>query len=76
MNRRQDAIVFLIKLRLEPYWDSSNDQVLFRKISNSGGNYNVTRQRIERGWPGLIEVLDLHSKENSDSVRREVRGGI
>ena len=63
----------LVKIRLEPYWDSVGDRVLFRKIAGGGGAYSVTRQSKEQLWAPLKDALAIRTREDAARVRREVR---
>ncbi len=70
----EDAIDFLVRTRLEPYWDS---QVLFRSIR--GGRTHklrVSRQSQEKSWPILRELLHIKTKEACDRVRDVVLSRI
>lgn len=73
----KEAIQFLAKLKIEPYWDSASNRPLFRGIAGVNRRYKgVTRQSIEKGWPLLINTLGLNSREDTDQVRQEVRSQL
>jgi len=63
------AINLLVRLKVEVVW---NGGPKFKKIAGRSG-YNVTNQWIERGWPLLVGLLKLNTKEDTDRIRREVR---
>jgi hypothetical protein len=70
---RAEALDFLVRMNLEPFWDGSRP--LFRKIAGTRG-YNVTRQSREQIWPKLIELLELDTKVDADQIRKEVKGRL
>jgi hypothetical protein len=71
--RYEEALRHLVKLNIEPYWDTTAGAPRFRKVRNQRG-YGVTNQAVETMWPTLIAALRLSSKVDTDRVRQELRG--
>jgi hypothetical protein len=70
---RQDAMNWLVKYGIIPYWDSIDNKVLFRKAEVKKGTVeSVSRDTEEEVWPGLIKLLNLRTEEDCLQVRRTV----
>jgi hypothetical protein len=70
---RQDAMNWLVKYGIIPYWDSIDNKVLFRKADVKKGTVeSVSRDTEEEVWPGLIKLLSLRTEEDCLQVRRSV----
>jgi hypothetical protein len=73
IKTHKQAVDFLVQMNLEPYWEpSGSPPVLFRKVRNTGGPFNVTRQRKEKTWDILIATLKMRTEEDVKRVRQEV----
>ena len=72
----ESAVDFLVRLKSEPYWDSSatrGQEVLFRKIRGTEVYvYRWTRQRQKLARAKLVPLLGLKRSENVAEVRKEV----
>jgi hypothetical protein len=70
---RQDAMGWLVKYGIIPYWDSIDNKVLFRKADVKRGAVEaVSRDMEEQVWPGLIKLLSLKTEVDCAQVRKNV----
>ncbi|KTB47527.1 hypothetical protein [Dehalogenimonas alkenigignens] len=70
---RQDALNWLVKYGIIPYWDSIDNKVLFRKADvKKGSVLSVPRNVEEEVWPGLIKILALKNESDCALVRKNV----
>jgi hypothetical protein len=70
---RQDALNWLVKYGIIPYWDSIDNKVLFRKADvKKGSVLSVPRNVEEEVWPGLIKILALKNESDCTLVRKNV----
>ncbi|MEL7562681.1 hypothetical protein [Dehalogenimonas sp. 4OHTPN] len=70
---RQDALNWLVKYGIIPYWDSIDNKVLFRKADvKKGSVLSVPRNVEEEVWPGLIKILALKNEADCALVRKNV----
>ena len=72
---RQEALDWLVKLGIVPYWDSLDGRVLFRKAVKRG-LYSVTRQSKEKAWPLIIKALKIDNEEDVKRIRDIVRNEL
>ncbi|XUX00574.1 MAG: hypothetical protein TUN42_00935 [Dehalogenimonas sp.] len=74
---RQDALNWLVKYGIIPYWDSIDNKVLFRKAEVKKGSVeSVIRDTEEEVWPGLIKLLSLKTEADCLLVRRSVEQAL
>ncbi|PPD58215.1 hypothetical protein HX448_02440 [Dehalogenimonas etheniformans] len=74
---RQDALNWLVKYGIIPYWDSIDNKVLFRKAEVKKGSVeSVSRDTEEEVWPGLIKLLALKTEADCLLVRRSVEQAL
>jgi hypothetical protein len=70
---RQDAMNWLVKYGIIPYWDSIDSKVLFRKADvKKGSVLPISRDAEEQVWPGLIKLLNLKTEADCDLTRKNV----
>ena len=70
---RQDALNWLTKYGIIPYWDSIDNKVLFRKADVKKGTVeSISRDTEEEVWPGLIKLLALRTELDCLQVRKTV----
>jgi hypothetical protein len=70
---RQDAMNWLVKYGIIPYWDSIDNKVLFRKADVKRGSVEaISRDMEEQVWPGLIKLLGLKTELDCQQVRKNV----
>ncbi|MEN8613924.1 hypothetical protein ABFB09_01385 [Dehalogenimonas sp. THU2] len=70
---RQDAMNWLVKFGVIPYWDSIDKKPLFRKADVKKGSVAfISRETEEQVWPGVIKLLDLKTEADCATVRRNV----
>jgi len=69
----QDAMNWLVKYGIIPYWDSIDNKVLFRKADvKKGAVLTISRNAEEEVWPGLIKLLNLKNEADCTLVRQNV----
>ena len=69
----QDAMNWLVKYGIIPYWDSIDGKVLFRKADvKKGAVLSISRDAEEQVWPGLIKLLNLKTEADCALVRKNV----
>ena len=74
---RQDAMSWLVKYGIIPYWDSIDNKVLFRKADVKKGTVeSISRDTEEEVWPGLIKLLNLHTEADCLVVRKSVEQAL
>ncbi|APV43516.1 hypothetical protein Dform_00153 [Dehalogenimonas formicexedens] len=74
---RQDALNWLVKYGIIPYWDSIDNKVMFRKADVKKGSVeSVSRDTEEEVWPGLIKLLALKTEADCVQVRRSVEQAL
>jgi hypothetical protein len=74
---RQDAMNWLVKYGIIPYWDSIDNKVLFRKADVKKGTVeSVSRDTEEEVWPGLIKLLNLRTELDCQQVRKSVEQAL
>lgn len=74
---RQDAMNWLVKYGIIPYWDSIDGKVLFRKADvKKGAVESISRDTEEEVWPGLIKLLALKTEADCLQVRRSVEQAL
>ena len=70
---RQDALNWLVKYGIIPYWDSIDNKPLFRKADVKKDSVPfISRQTEEQVWPGIIKLLGLKTEEECTSIRNNV----
>ena len=69
----KDALNWLVKYGIIPYWDSIDNKVLFRKADvKKGSVLSISRDSEEAVWPGLIKLLTLKTEADCTQVRMNV----
>ena len=70
---REDALNWLVKYGIIPYWDSIDNKVLFRKAEvKKGAVPFISRDTEEQVWPGLIKLLALKTEADCALVRKNI----
>jgi len=70
---REDALNWLVKYGVIPYWDSIDNKVLFRKADvKKGAVLAISRDAEEQVWPGLIKLLALKTEADCTLVRKNI----
>jgi len=71
----QEAIDWLVKLEIVPYWDSLDRRVLFKKAAKRG-LYHITRQSKEKTWPLIIKALRMNTEQDVKRIRDIVKSRL
>ncbi|AKG52935.1 hypothetical protein DGWBC_0248 [Dehalogenimonas sp. WBC-2] len=70
---RQDAMNWLVKYGVIPYWDSIDNKPLFRKADVHKGSLPfISRESEEQVWPGIIKLLEIRTEADCATVRKNV----
>ncbi|TFG45547.1 MAG: hypothetical protein E4H31_02570 [Dehalococcoidia bacterium] len=69
----QDAMNWLVKFAIIPYWDSIDNKALFRKASVKKDSVPfISREAEEQAWPGAVKLLAIKTEADCATVRRNV----
>lgn len=69
----QDALDWLVKFGIIPYWDSIDNKAMFRKAGVKKDKLPfISREAEEQAWPGVVKLLGLKTEADCATVRSNV----
>lgn len=69
----QDALDWLVKFGIIPYWDSIDNKAMFRKADvKKGRTPFISREAEEQAWPGVVKLLGLKTEADCATVRSNI----
>ena len=69
----QDALAWLVKYGIIPYWDSIDNKAMFRKADVKKDSVAfISRKAEEEAWPGVVKLLSLKTETECATVRSNV----